>query len=55
MGVAQGHGWDIMGALAEANRSNWSKFVDGCPVFDANGKIAKPASYSPPELSPFVK
>ena len=23
-----------MGALAEVNRSNWSKFVDGKPQFD---------------------
>lgn len=38
------------GALWEVNRSNWSKFVDGQPVFNAQGKIAKPESYSPPNL-----
>ena len=54
VGVAHMFNLDIIGALAEVNRSNWSKFVDGKPVFDANGKIAKPATYSPPDLSKFV-
>lgn len=53
-GVAHMFGLDIEGALAEVIRSNYSKFVDGKPVFDANGKIAKPATYSPPDLTPFV-
>lgn len=54
VGVAHMFGMDIRGALAEVNRSNYSKFVDGKPVFDANGKIAKPPTYSKPDLSPFV-
>lgn len=54
IGVAHMYGLDIQGALAEVNRSNHSKFVDGKPVFDANGKIAKPASYSKPDLTPFL-
>ena len=54
VGVAHMFGFNIQGALAEVNRSNWSKFVDGKPTFDANGKIAKPATYSPPDLTPFV-
>lgn len=54
VGVAHMFGLDIDGALAEVNRSNWSKFVDCKPVFDANGKITKPATYSPPDLSSFV-
>ena len=54
VGVAHMFGMDIEGALAEVTRSNWSKFVDGKPVFDANGKIAKPPSYSKPDLTPFV-
>ncbi len=53
-GVAHMFGMDIQGALNEVNRSNWSKFVDGKPQFDINGKIAKPATYSKPDLSPFV-
>lgn len=54
VGVAHMFGMDIEGALAEVNRSNWSKFVDGKPTFDANGKIAKPATYSKPNLEQFV-
>lgn len=53
-GVAHMLGMDIEGALSEVNRSNWSKFVDGKPVFNENGKIAKPLSYSPPDLTRFV-
>lgn len=54
IGVAHMFGLDIIGAMAEVDRSNWSKFVDGKPVFDANGKIAKPDTYSPPNLEPYV-
>lgn len=54
IGVAHMMGLNIQGALAEVNRSNYSKFVDGQPVFDADGKIAKSAAYSKPNLAPFV-
>lgn len=54
IGVAHVFDLNIEDALCEVNRSNWSKFVDGKPVFDANGKIAKPASYSPPNLDPYL-
>ena len=54
VGVAHMFGLDIERALAEVTRSNYSKFVDGAPVFDANGKIAKPATYSKPDLTPFL-
>lgn len=55
IGVAHMYGFDIQGALAEVNRSNYSKFnEDGRPDFDANGKIVKGPNYSPPDLAPFV-
>lgn len=54
VGVAHMFGLDIAGALSEVNRSNWSKFVDGHPVFDANGKIAKGPNYSKPDLDRFL-
>ena len=54
VGVAHMFGMDIEGALAEVTRSNYSKFVDGKPVFDGNGNIAKPPSYSKPNLEQFV-
>lgn len=55
VGCAHMEGMDIQGALAEVNCSNWSKFVDGKPVFDENGKIKKGPGYSAPELGRFVR
>lgn len=54
IGMAHMLGMDIQGALAEVNRSNWSKFVGGKPVFDENGKIKKGPGYSAPELGRFI-
>lgn len=54
VGVAHMLEMDIARALDEVNRSNWSKFESGSPVFDENGKIKKGASYFKPELSRFV-
>ena len=55
VGVAYMMGFDIQGALNEVNRSNWSKFVDGKPILNEQGKIAKPDTYSKPELEGFIK
>lgn len=54
VGVAHMFGMDIAGALSEVNRSNFSKFVDGQPLFDENGKIKKGANYTPPNLEPYL-
>ena len=54
VGVAHMMGFDILGALDEVNRSNFSKFEDGKPVFDANGKITKGKNYVKPDLRRFV-
>ena len=54
VGVAYMMGMDIEGALAEVNRSNWSKFEGGVPVFNERGKIVKCAEYTPPELSDYI-
>lgn len=54
VGVAHMLGMDIIGAMQEVNRSNFSKFVDGKPVFNAQGKIAKPDTYSAPNLKEFI-
>lgn len=45
---------DPIGVLSEVNRSNWSKFEDGMPVFDENGKIKKGENYSKPDLDRFI-
>ncbi|WP_286707939.1 nucleoside triphosphate pyrophosphohydrolase family protein [Psychrobacter sp. UBA2514] len=54
-GVAYMMGFDIEGALKEVIRSNNSKMVKGKFEYDKDGKIAKPESYSKPDLTPFVK
>lgn len=54
IGVAHMMGFDILGALQEVNRSNFSKFEDGKAVFDENGKIKKGKDYTPPNLESFV-
>lgn len=54
VGVAHMFGMDIGGALSEVNRSNWSKFLDGQPIFNEHGKIAKGESYTPPNLEPYL-
>ena len=53
-GVAHMFELNIQGACEEVNASNWSKFVDGEPVFDANGKIAKGPNYFKPDLTKYV-
>lgn len=54
VGVDYMFGADAVGAAREVNRSNWSKFVDGKPVFNEQGKITKGPDYSAPELDAFV-
>lgn len=45
---------DPIGGLIEVNESNYSKFVDGEPVFDQNRKITKGPNYRKPDLNKFV-
>lgn len=54
LGVGHMFGFDMQLALAEVNRSNFSKFENGKPVFDENGKIKKGVNYSEPNLKEFV-
>ncbi len=53
-GIAHLFGMDIIGALNEVNRSNWSKFENGRAIFDENGKIKKGVNYSKPKLESFI-
>lgn len=55
IGSVLSQGADIDGAIAEVTRSNMSKMVDGKMQKDPNGKVAKPKTFSPPDLTPFVK
>ena len=54
IGVGYMAGFDMAGALQEVIRSNTSKFENGKPLFDENGKIRKGKDYTPPELAQFV-
>lgn len=48
-------GYDMVGAMTEVNRSNFSKFdVNGNPIFNENRKIMKGPNYTMPELSPYL-
>ena len=44
-GSAHLAGMSIVEAVIRVNQSNWSKFVNGKPIFDENGKIAKGPDY----------
>ncbi len=54
-GVAHTQGYDIVGAMTEVNRSNFSKFgEDGKPLFDENKKVIKGPLYSKAVLFPYL-
>ena len=51
VGVGHCAGMQTAKACERVNTSNWSKYDEnGQPTFDANGKIAKPATYVAPDL-----
>lgn len=54
IGIAHMMGFDLRSALEVVNTSNWSKFEDGKPVYDENGKVKKGKDYRPPRLEAFV-
>lgn len=53
-GVGTFLGMNVPGALAEVNRSNYSKFEDGEPIFNENKKVMKGKDYTPPYLTPYI-
>lgn len=54
VGVAHCAGMNMTEACKRVNASNWSKFVDGQPVFNEAGKIKKGPDYVPPDLRGLV-
>lgn len=50
-GVGHCAGMDVPEACVLVNASNWSKFVDGQPIFTATGKIDKGPDYAKPDLT----
>lgn len=51
VGVGHCAGMKVPEGCERVNRSNWSKFVDGQPVFLEGGKIGKGPNYAEPDLS----
>lgn len=47
-------GYKVEQALVEVNRSNFTKFENGKPVFDGLGKVMKGKNYEAPDLRRFV-
>ncbi len=45
---------DIIGALDAVNASNFSKFVDGKPIYDLDRKVVKGPAYQKADLTSFV-
>lgn len=54
IGVGILFGFNMKGALAEVNRSNWTKFINGKPIINEQGKITQGTLYKKPNLEPFV-
>jgi len=54
VGVSHMLDFGILGAMEEVNHSNFSKFVDGSPLFDENGKVKKGPGYVKAHLGPFI-
>lgn len=50
VGVGHCAGMAVPLACDRVNDSNWSKYVDGYPVFKPNGKIDKGPNYKSPNL-----
>lgn len=53
-GIGTFLGMNVPGALSEVNRSNYSKFVNGEPIFNENQKVMKGPDYTPPDLTSFI-
>lgn len=53
-GIAYRMKFKFHGALQEVSKSNWSKFENGKPIRDENGKIIKGKDYFKPDLTKFV-
>ena len=54
-GVAHTLDYDIVGAMTEVNRSNFSKFDEaGLPIYNEQGKIMKGPNYTVAELSAYL-
>ena len=51
VGVGYCANMDVAEACERVDTSNWSKFIDGRPMFNSQGKITKSETYAPPDLT----
>lgn len=51
VGVMHSAGMNAPEIVRRIDSSNWSKFVDGYPIFNENGKVAKGPDYRAPDLT----
>lgn len=55
VGSAHTMGMNLLGALDEINKSNFTKFDENeNPIYNEFGKVAKSERYVPPDLTPFI-
>lgn len=55
IGYGLSNGWNVEGAFSEVARSNMSKVgADGKVIKNSDGKVIKPAHYSPADVSSFL-
>lgn len=53
--TAHAAGYDFQGAIDNIDDSNFSKFLNGKPLYSENGKLLKGPHYVAPDLTPFIK
>ncbi|MDG6880982.1 Phosphoribosyl-ATP pyrophosphohydrolase [Phocoenobacter uteri] len=54
IGYAYLNSWDVISAIEEVNKSNFSKFENNKAVFNEGGKITKGKYFTPPKLEKFI-
>jgi len=54
-GTAVSYGIPLDKVFAEVHRSNMAKLVDGKPLYREDGKVMKPAGWTPPDVEGVLK
>ena len=54
-GTAVSYGIPLDEVFTEVHRSNMAKLVDGKPIYREDGKVMKPAGWTPPDVAGVLK
>ena len=54
-GTAVSYGIPLDEVFTEVHRSNMAKLVDGKPIYREDGKVMKPAGWTPPDIEGVLK